>query len=242
MRRHAEVDSTNRVAADLARGGAPEGVVVVADHQTAGRGRRGRSWQAPAGSSLLVSVLLRSSPPGATAGLATIASALAASDACKDVAGFVPGLKWPNDVVVGERKLGGILAELVDEPGDVMPAVIVGLGLNLRWPGPLPGELAATAVTAEAVAGGPVVRSALLDAYLLRLDHRCDDLATGGGQRTLDDYRRRCLTLGLAVRVHLPGGAMLEGVADDVDDDASLILASAGARHRVTAGDVVHVR
>ncbi|MFN2609052.1 MAG: biotin--[acetyl-CoA-carboxylase] ligase, partial [Acidimicrobiales bacterium] len=112
VRHLAEVDSTNRLAADLARGGAAEGVVVVADHQTAGRGRRGRSWEAAPGSSLLVSVVLRP-PPGPAAGLATVAAALAAADACHRVAGFAPGLKWPNDVLVGGRKLAGILAELV---------------------------------------------------------------------------------------------------------------------------------
>ena len=111
VRRHADLDSTNRQAADLARAGAPEGVVVVADHQTAGRGRLGRVWDAPPGSSLLMTVLLRPALDAARLHLVTMAVALAAADACAEVAGFVPELKWPNDLVVQDRKLAGILAE-----------------------------------------------------------------------------------------------------------------------------------
>src|SRR3954452_9704987 len=110
-----ETGSTNADALALARQGAPEGIVLVADHQTAGRGRQGRTWEAPAGASLLTTILLR--PPAAVAGLVTMAVALAASDAVADVAGFEPRLKWPNDLVwpgdgsAPARKLAGILAE-----------------------------------------------------------------------------------------------------------------------------------
>jgi len=256
VRRYDEVDSTNRVAADLVRSGAPDGVVVVADHQTAGRGRRGRTWEAPPGSSLLVSVVLRPPDPRLSS-LATVACALAAADACGDVAGFTPGLKWPNDLVVGpesgsddrgcdERKLAGVLAEAPDGG----PAVVVGLGLNVCWPGSLPAHLKPIAVTAEAVAGRPVDRDRLLDAYLHRLEERWRGLA-GAGDGTaiahramMDDYRRRCVTLGRVIRVALPGDRMCAGVATAVDDDGSLLVTPAGATTatRILAGDVVHVR
>jgi len=241
IRRFAEVDSTNRVAADLVRSGAPEGVVVVADHQTAGRGRRGRTWEAPPESSLLVSVVLRPSDPGLST-LATIACALAAADACADVAGFAPGLKWPNDVVVGERKLAGVLAEALDGGG----AVVVGLGMNVRWAGSLPAHLEPVVVTAESVAGRPVDRGEVLDAYLQRLGDRWRGLtgAEGGEahRAMMDGYRRRCVTLGRPVRVALAGDQTCVGMATSVGGDGSLWVTSAGATRRVLAGDVVHLR
>ncbi len=252
MRHHPEIDSTNREAADLARAGAPEGVVVVTDHQTAGRGRRGRSWEAPPGSSLLVSVLLRPPPdPGLTA-LVTMACALAAAGACVDVAGFDPGLKWPNDLVVGDRKLAGVLAELVAPADGRDPAVVVGLGLNVAWPGAPPPSVADRAVTAEEVAGRSVDRASLLGAYLRHLDselfwganragHRRDSYTRTASDGVLDEYRRRCVTLGHPVHIELPGGQTCDGIATGVDDDGSLLVASGGATRRVTAGDVVHV-
>src|SRR5438093_6330551 len=152
VRRFAELDSTNRWLLDEARAGAGEGLAVVADHQTAGRGRLGRTWVAPPGSSLLVSVLFR--PRSLEAGhLLTTAVALAACDACGRVAGVAPDLKWPNDLLVDDRKLGGILAEAEG------PAVVVGLGLNVSSTSGAPE----TAVALREVAGHDVDRAALLD-------------------------------------------------------------------------------
>jgi BirA family transcriptional regulator, biotin operon repressor / biotin---[acetyl-CoA-carboxylase] ligase len=234
VRRHAEVDSTNRIVAELARAGAPDGVVVVAGHQTAGRGRRGRSWVAPPGSSLLVSVLLR--PPGPPPALTTVACSLAASDAVDEVAGFLPGLRWPNDLYAGGRKLGGVLAEVVDG------AVLLGLGLNLRWPFGVPEPLAGIAVTTEEVAGRAVDRDDLLAAFLEHLEARDGALATDAGrERTLSDYRDRCETLGRQVRVTLPGGRTLAGVAADVDDSGRLVLDAAGTATVLSVGDVEHL-
>ncbi|MDQ6796562.1 MAG: biotin--[acetyl-CoA-carboxylase] ligase [Actinomycetota bacterium] len=247
------MDSTNRVASDLVRSGAAEGLVVVAGHQTAGRGRRGRTWEAPPNSSLLVSVVLCPPPAPAPVALVTVACALAAADACGDVAGFVPGLKWPNDLVVGGRKLAGVLASAaLPLAGDSVQGtgpVVVGLGLNVRWPGPMPADLEAIAVTAEAIAEVRVDLGALLNRYLIRLEERCRDLADAGGDRAdagvpamMDEYRRRCVTLGRTVRVELPGGRVLSGVAVDVDGDGSLQVRTEAGLRRVTAGDVVHVR
>jgi BirA family transcriptional regulator, biotin operon repressor / biotin---[acetyl-CoA-carboxylase] ligase len=247
VRRHPEVDSTNRVAADLARAGAPDGVVVVADHQTAGRGRRGRSWVAPPGSSLLVSVLLRPGllrpgllRPGPVRGppaLTTVACSLAAADAVADVAGFGPALRWPNDLYAGGRKLGGVLAEVVDGG-----AVVLGLGLNLRWPSGVPEPLAGIAVTAEEAGGHAVDRDEVLAAFLDHLEARDDALTSEAGrQQTLADYRDRCETLGREVRVSLPGGRTLEGVAAGVDDEGRLVLGSRGGTSTLAVGDVEHV-
>src|SRR5947208_2273673 len=150
VRRFAELDSTNRWLLDEARAGAAEGLVVVADHQTAGRGRLGRTWVAPPGSSLLVSVLFR--PRSLETGhLLTTAVAVAACDACEGVAGVAPDLKWPNDLLVGDRKLGGVLAEAEGA------AIVVGLGLNVNWPAGAPD----TAVALSHVAGRDVDRARL---------------------------------------------------------------------------------
>ena len=216
VRWFAELDSTNRLAADLASAGAPDGVVVGADHQTAGRGRRGRTWDSRPGASLLVSVILRPAPA-----LVTLAAGVAAAEACEAVAGVVVGLKWPNDLLLDGAKLGGILSERV---GD---AAVVGLGVNLAWAPagaaclgprrPLSGKLGAAAD-----------RDRLLDAYLAALDASGDVLAR---------YRDRCATLGRRVRVKVPG-ATIEGIATDVDDDGRLLVDG----RAIAAGDVVHLR
>jgi BirA family biotin operon repressor/biotin-[acetyl-CoA-carboxylase] ligase len=192
VRWFAEVGSTNRVAADLARAGAPDGVVVGADHQTAGRGRRGRTWESRPGTSLLVSVVLRPVPS-----LVTLAAGVAAAEAAEAVAGVRVDLKWPNDLLVGEAKVGGILTELVDG------AAVVGLGVNLAW-----------APDGAARLGPGVDREALLRAYLDALDAPADALAR---------YRRRCATLERPVRVELPGETV-EGLAEEVDEDGRLVV------------------
>jgi BirA family transcriptional regulator, biotin operon repressor / biotin---[acetyl-CoA-carboxylase] ligase len=223
-----EVTSTNDEVAARARAGegagsgAPEGVVVVADAQTAGRGRRGRRWDAPAGSSLLVSVLLR--PPAPHLGL--MAAGLAAVDACRSVADVDASLKWPNDLLVdGHGKLAGMLAEAVDG------GVLVGLGLNVDWAGaPLP----AGGTSLAEVTGMVVDRARLLVAYLVALEGRCRQSPPA----LLAAYRAVCATIGRHVRVELPGGTSIEGPATGVDDDGRLLVDG----RPVAAGDVVHVR
>jgi BirA family transcriptional regulator, biotin operon repressor / biotin---[acetyl-CoA-carboxylase] ligase len=217
--------STNGAVAALCRRGAPEGVVVVADHQTAGRGRRGRTWVAPPGTSLLVSVLLR--PAAAEAHLAAMSTGLAALAACARAGVVGVSLKWPNDLVAGRLKLGGILAEMVDG------AVVVGLGLNVDWRTPLP----AGAVDLRRLAGRAVDREELLVALLLGLDERC----RRPGATIVAEYRSRCATLGRAVRVELAGGTVT-GTAAAVDDQGRLLLDTDGGRRVVSAGDVVHLR
>lgn len=228
IRRYDEVPSTNEVAAALGRQGAPEGLVVTADHQTAGRGRRGRRWLAPPGTSLLVSVLLLPAPEPGYAHLPTLAMALAAAEACEDVAGVCPRLKWPNDVVVGERKLGGVLGEATTD------AVVVGAGLNVNWgeqSPPPPG------VSLDALVGHPVDRTALLDALLGHLDQR---LAAPRDQ-LLADYRAASATLGRRVTVGLWAGTVA-GEAVDLTAEGHLVVDDGRRRRVLTMGDVVHAR
>jgi BirA family biotin operon repressor/biotin-[acetyl-CoA-carboxylase] ligase len=239
----AETGSTNSDLVAAARQGEPSRSVLVADFQSAGRGRLGRRWDAPVGASLLVSVLVR---PTAEA-LARLhgssqAVALAARAACRDVAGFEPDLKWPNDLLVGDRKLAGILAEAVTPPGGTtVEAVVVGMGLNVAWP-PEPTDLA---ISATSVAGRPVDRDDVLRSFLGHLTVRFEQWEHEPGQ-LLTDYRAALATLGRRVRAELPDGAVI-GTAVGLSDAGHLIIerdAGEGGTDlvEVSAADVVHLR
>ena len=224
------LDSTNRYLLDEARRGAPEGLVAVADVQTAGRGRRGRGWMAPPGASLLVSVLLRPALPPEQTPLVTMACGVAMVDAVARVAGFAPGLKWPNDVVVGDRKLVGILVERDDD------AVVVGAGVNVEWQA-FPAELGETATACNLEAGHSVDRRELLDAFLAQLDRRYADL-----DAVVVEYRARLATLGRRVRVERPDG-FLVGRAVGLGAAGQLqVEVDGGDVLEVHVGDVVHLR
>ncbi len=174
---YASVDSTQAVCRDLAGTGAPEGTVVVADHQTAGRGQRGRSWIAPPGRALLFSCLFRPPLPVARWPELTLAGATAVAEALEAQCGLVPRLKWPNDVLVGERKLAGVLAEGVAGPA---PFVVLGVGINVAqrdedWPPELRGQAVSLAELGHAIG-----RARLLAAVLGRLAARYEALLDGG--------------------------------------------------------------
>jgi BirA family biotin operon repressor/biotin-[acetyl-CoA-carboxylase] ligase len=230
------IDSTNRYVLDEARRGAAAGLVAVADHQTAGRGRLGRRWEAAPGSALLVSVLLRPERAPDGLGVLTQAAGCALAAAVELVAGVAPGLKWPNDLVVADRKLAGLLAE-ADVVAGAVRAVVIGAGCNLT-PAAYPSELADQATACETEAGHPVDRDQLLGAFLDGLGARLDDLAS-----VPDDYRSRSATLGRRVQVDLGGGRAEVGRADRVDDTGELwIERDDGTELRVSVGDVVHLR
>jgi len=211
-----------------ARAGEADGLVLVADHQTAGRGRLGRVWEAPAGSALLASVLIRPKLLVSDLHLVTQWVALAAVEACREAAGVTPELKWPNDLMVNERKLAGVLAESVVEHGRVA-AVVVGIGLNLSWALPEVG------VALNDLAPNPVTTDQLLEAFLRALGDGPDP------ERIRRDYRRRLSTLGQRVRVELPT-EQFEGLATAVGDDGRLVVTTASGPRTVSAGDVIHLR
>lgn len=257
VRHVAETGSTNADVMALAREGAPEGVVLVAGHQTAGRGRSGRTWTAPPGASLLCTVLLR--PPAPVASLVTAALAVAAAEAVEVVGGFSPGLKWPNDLVVQDdtgttRKLAGILAEAEWPAGSHVAAgyrepatheratIAAGIGLNVDWPDDVPDELADIAVAINHVSGRHVSTTDVLDALLDRLDRHYDRLVTGRSSAVLAEWRARSATLGQRVRVDL-GADDVVGTAVDVTDEGHLVVETLEGDRRVLAvGDVVHLR
>lgn len=239
IRRFAEIDSTNTYVMAQARQGAPEGLVAVAEHQTAGRGRLDRRWESPPGANLLASVLLRPGCEPDDVHLCSGAVALAAADACAEVAGVDPVLKWPNDLLVGGSKLAGVLAE-ADFEGTRLRGVVVGIGVNVAWPGP--AEAGGTCLDDVADSAQPVDKGVLLRLLLEGLARRRPLLDEGAGRRTLaDEVRRRCATLGRRVRVTLPGEE-LTGVACDIDDAGHLVVETGSGRRGVGAGDVVHLR
>jgi BirA family biotin operon repressor/biotin-[acetyl-CoA-carboxylase] ligase len=213
---------------------------------------------APPGASLLLSVLLR--PPATAAGAAVMATAVALAEAVEDVAAVAPGLKWPNDLVVDDRKLAGILAEADWPTGTTISggyrtprpydraAVVVGVGINVVWPIDLDGEsdLAALAETATALnwlgPGREVDRVDLLVAFLRHLEPRYLALVADGPDAVLAEWRRRSATLGRRVRVDL-GADDVEGTAVDVTGEGHLVVETAEGDRRVLAvGDVVHLR
>ncbi len=250
--RHFEsIDSTNRYLLDEARAGAPDGVVAVAEHQTAGRGRLGRRWEAPAGANLLASVLLRLDLPVAHRHLASAVVCLAAADAAEAVAGLRLGVKWPNDLLAGDgRKVAGVLAEADVAPAAAAsagwPAIVVGIGMNVNWPAvdtELPDELRGSATSLCQQAGHPLDRSDVLEALLSALGPRIADLDTPVGRtRQAGELRARCITIGSPVRVELADGAF-QGRAVDVTPEGHLVVhVDGGGIRTVVAGDVVHVR
>jgi BirA family biotin operon repressor/biotin-[acetyl-CoA-carboxylase] ligase len=245
------VDETGSTNADLlahADDHAIASQVLVADHQKAGRGRLDRTWEAPPGSSLLVSVLVRPALAPDEVHLVAHAVAVAAVDAVRAV-GVDAGLKWPNDLVVetpdGTRKLAGILAESKLAGGSVV-AVVVGIGLNVNWPLPLPlpDELTPVAIACNHVVGHDLDRVELLSSMLVNLDAELSRLDTVPGRSTLlTRYRDRCVTLGTAVRAELAGDTV-EGIAVGIDDAGHLLVEAPGELEArvVTAGDVIHLR
>jgi BirA family biotin operon repressor/biotin-[acetyl-CoA-carboxylase] ligase len=243
----AETGSTNSDLATAARAGAADRTVLVAEHQSAGRGRAARSWESPPRAGLAVSVLLRpAGVPCSRWGWLPLLTGVALAGAVRAMAEVDTALKWPNDLLVGpgRRKCAGILAEVVGGEDD--PAVVVGIGLNVtQAPSELPAQADATSLLIEGAActdRDPLLRAVLRELSSLERRWRAhggDPLASGLRERYVDS----CATLGLRVRVQLPAGAVLDGYASDIDRDGRLVVRDeAGVEHAVSAGNVVHVR
>jgi BirA family biotin operon repressor/biotin-[acetyl-CoA-carboxylase] ligase len=239
------VASTGSTNADLlARGGA-EGQVLVAEEQTAGRGRMGRSWTSVPGASLTFSVLLRpTSVPPARRGWLPLLTGVAVASALRSAVAVPAVLKWPNDVLVGGRKLAGILAEQSPDGS----TVVVGVGLNVATPeDALPASPTGLPATSLLVEGADVAREPLLIEVLRQLERwylaflsDSDPVRSG----LLAEYRSLCGTLGRTVRVELPVGRVLTGVAEDIDPSGRLLVRADEATSviPVSAGDVIHLR
>jgi len=228
--------STNADALESLKSGADTGLCVVAGEQTAGRGRRGRSWVSDPGAGLWSSTVVRDCPQPAR--LPLLAS-LAVVDAARQIGGPVVHVKWPNDVLADDgRKLAGILVEAAArEPGvgsTAGSAAVVGIGINVDH-----GEksLPAPGATSWRIAHSIVPdRSTLLAELLVALNNRL----TTEWSRSLTDYRRWCRTLGMGVEIDLPGGNRIEGRALDVDNEGHLLVDDGESARTIVAGDVVH--
>lgn len=253
LERFDSVGSTNDVVRDWLAGGTAEVCVAVADEQTAGRGRSGRTWIAPPGASLLLSLGFRPTwlEPDRAWRLAAAAS-LAMADAAESVAGLPHGairLKWPNDLVVETdgttaRKVAGILGE-TQGLGTDDPRVVVGLGINADWPAvDFPPDLAASMTSLREVSGGRAIdRTLLLEAFLERLEARIGELRAG--RFDARDWTDRQLTTGRVVRLEHPDGSeTVRALGVDAASGALVVedLARPDGRRTVLVGEIGHVR
>ncbi|GGK65651.1 biotin--[acetyl-CoA-carboxylase] ligase [Sphaerisporangium melleum] len=230
--------STNADLAGQAREGAPEGAVLIAEHQVAGRGRLDRTWTSPARSGLTFSVLLRPRVPPARQGWLTLMFALAAATAVRRLAEVDVRLKWPNDLMIGERKLAGILAERVDG------GVVIGMGLNVSLRAeelPVPTATSLVIEKAACTDRDPLIRAILREVESHYRDWAAaEGDADASGLRTA--YAAASATIGKEVRVELPGDQVLRGVATGVDAAGFLIVHAGGTDHALSVGDIVHLR
>jgi BirA family biotin operon repressor/biotin-[acetyl-CoA-carboxylase] ligase len=234
--------STNAALAARARAGAAAGLVLVAEHQTAGRGRLDRSWETPDRAALTFSVLLRpSAVPQHRWSWLPLLAGVAVADGILAAGGPPCALKWPNDVMYDGAKLAGLLAERTEGPAGA--ALVLGIGLNVSTRAE---ELPVATATSLALSGmADPDRTGLLLEVLRALGRSYADwVGVRGDTRTglHDEYVRRCDTVGRPVRVHHPSGETSEGTAVDVDEDGALVVRTGGVRQVFRAGDVVHVR
>jgi len=230
------IDSTNRRALELASSGAPDGTLVLTEHQTRGRGRLTRIWHAPPHSSLLLSLILR--PPLAPhqAQRATMLCAIAAVEAIAETTGLAAGIKWPNDILIGDRKAGGILTELQAQ-GNQLIAIVVGIGLNVNLDAAELPEVMTPATSLAGELGRSVERLPLLVDLLQRADALYARML--GGWSPVALWRQHLVTLGQSVRIATDQG-VLEGTATDVDADGALLVTRpSGQVQRILVGDVV---
>ena len=236
-----EVGSTNDVALRLAGEGAPEGTVVTAGSQTAGRGRRGRSWTSAPGQALLFSLILRPKFPPQDWPKITLAAAVAVAKTCGSF-GVKVDIKWPNDLLADGRKVCGILTEMGPKK-DKMTPVVLGIGINLHQAsGDFPRDLRAIATSLFLVSGRKVPGDAFFQRLLLELEKSYGWLEHKNSKRVIEEWRKASATLGCSVRVD-QGHRVLEGEAVDIDPSGALLIRTEqGSLERVLSGDVEKVR
>lgn len=233
-----ETDSTNLLAKRLAKDGAPDGTVILAGRQTAGRGSAGRGFSSPEGG-LYLTVLLRPELAPERLLLLTPMMAVAACEAVGQCCGFLPGIKWVNDLVRNGRKLAGLLAETTLAPDGTVSCVAAGVGINCDAPAEaLPGELQRTAIGLREITGEPTDQNALAAALARQLLLARDDLLAGKTARWIARYRELCITPGNDVLVQSENGGY-RAYAERVDDDGALIVTDqTGTRRRIACGTV----
>jgi BirA family biotin operon repressor/biotin-[acetyl-CoA-carboxylase] ligase len=232
--------STNEKAREIALAGGAEGVVVTAETQTSGRGRMDRSWHSAQGRGLWLSVLLRPSVQMRRLPQLTLLAAVSVAEAIEAQTGIIPGIKWPNDILINGRKVCGILSEIADSglEGDT-PAAIIGIGLNVNQQAEeFPQELKEIATSLHMAAGRAIDRQWLLDELLTRLDRNYIEWLEQGFTATREKWIRRSATIGKEVRLE-QDGRLLRGMAVDLDRDGALLVKNyCGGVHRVDSGEI----
>ena len=217
------IDSTNTRAMEMARQGAPHGTVLIADHQTGGRGRRGRSFHSPAGNGIYLSVILRPHCVPQKIMHLTCAAAVAMCDAVHHACAVQPGIKWTNDLVCGTRKIAGVLTELGFDAHGMVDFAVIGVGINCcQQESDFPTEIRDIAGSLASVSGHPVdrtkVAAAMMDAF-----YRMDQKLMTNKAHTMDRYRRLCVTLGKEISL-VRGDNIRHGTALDIDADGALLV------------------
>jgi BirA family biotin operon repressor/biotin-[acetyl-CoA-carboxylase] ligase len=237
-----ETGSTNREAMRLASEGAPDGTVVVAEAQTEGRGRLGRIWISPPRANIYASVILRPDFPPTSAPLITLAASVALARAVASHCEVEARIKWPNDVLIGGRKLAGILTEMSSEP-DRIRHVVVGFGVNVNSEvDDFPADVRVTATSVRSVTGKDASRAGLLKKILEELERSYLMLTAGERDAVLDEWRGLSDTLGRRVRVVMHGSDITGRVVDIDSSGALIVEQDDGISVTVTSGDVVHLR
>ena len=220
------IDSTNTRAKELAAQGAPHGTVLIADHQTGGRGRLGRTFLSPAGTGIYLSVILRPNCTPAELMHLTCAAAVAMCDAVERSAGFRPSIKWTNDLVYGGRKLAGILTELSISPQGMVDYAVIGVGINCcQKESDFPGEIRSIAGSLSMFSPSPVDRSRVAAAVVEALYEMSENLLHEK-HSIMAHYRADCITLGREVSIVKADGSVRYAKAVDIDEEGALIVCS----------------
>ena len=228
-----QCDSTNRIARQMAQQGAPHGALVITDEQTAGRGRRGRSWVSPSGESVMMTVVLRPQEHPSRVALVSLSVALAVAEAIEEASGVGTRIKWPNDIVSGGRKVCGMLLEM-DADEQCVHSIAAGIGINVHQQA-FDGEIAGTASSLDLLSGRTLSRADVVRAFLRALERAEAQRAAG---TLMEAYRARSATLGRRVRV-IGVQESFEGEALEVTESGSLLVKDEnGMVREVLAGDV----
>lgn len=234
-----EIDSTNSRALELAASGSPEGTLVVAEAQTAGRGRMGREWHSPGEGGIYLSVILRPRISPLEAPKMTLLAGIAAAEAVLDLGAMNVHIKWPNDLLIGERKVAGILTEIASDM-DQVSHVVTGIGINVGTR-QFPEELKGIATSLKIETGKDFSRAGLICSFLGRYEGYYTRFMNGENRAILERWKDLSSTLGASFNVDI-AGTRIKGVAKDIEADGSLIVETLdGIRHRVFSGDLEEI-
>lgn len=236
------IDSTNTRAKELAAQGAPHGTVLIADHQTGGRGRLGRTFLSPAGTGVYLSVILRPNCAPTELMHLTCAAAVAMCDAVEHAAGFRPGIKWTNDLVYGGKKLAGILTELGISPRGMVDYAVIGIGINCcQREADFPAEIRSIAGSLSMFTQTKVDRSRVAAAMVEAL-YQMSEILLREKRCIMDRYRSSCITLGCDVSIVKADDSVRHALAMDIDEEGALIVQLPDGTTEVVSSGEVSVR